>query len=123
MSTLKDFEKQNKEIVDEEYVKLLQEELRLCKKELDSKQEEVAEWKYNYEVEIPRQVMILEANKKLQKELNEAVELIRKLSKVGDGTHKDKKASYYDCLPTLQLEFEERLELAKEFLAKVEKDN
>ncbi len=56
-----------------------------------------------------------------QKELDEAVEVIKKLSKAGDGTHKDKKASYYDCLPTLQLEFEERLELAREFLAKAKR--
>jgi len=41
-------------------------------KELYVQQKEVDEWKYNYEAEIPRQVMMLEANKKIQKELDEA---------------------------------------------------
>lgn len=41
-------------------------------------------------------------------------EALKRLSQSGDGTHGSKKASFYDCLPTLQVEFDERKGLAEE---------
>lgn len=46
-------------------------------------------------------------------------EALIRLSKSGDGSHRDKHASFYDCLPTLQIEFDERLNLAKETLERI----
>lgn len=61
--------------------------------------------------------MVMDCKKeitRLKRALEIANEAIGKLSNSGDGSHKDKHASFYDCLPTLQIEFSERQELAKE---------
>lgn len=54
-----------------------------------------------------------------QKIIDEQLEIIRKIALTGDGSHKEKHASFYDCLPTLQLEFSERVEFAREYLKRV----
>lgn len=48
-------------------------------------------------------------------QLEKAEKVILRLSKTGDGSHRDKHASFYDCLPTLQFEFSERLESARQY--------
>ena len=55
----------------------------------------------------------------LKSDLSVAVEALKRLSESGDGTSGDKKASFYDCLPTLQIEFSERKEFAREALSKI----
>ena len=55
----------------------------------------------------------------IEKKLAVAVKALKKLSQSGDGSHADKKASFYDCLPTLQTEFDERKYLAKDTLAQI----
>ena len=65
-------------------------------------------------------IVKLEAEKAKVEKMKQA---LFKLSKSGDGTHKDKHASFYDCLPTLQLEFEERLNFARETLKEIEAQN
>lgn len=59
----------------------------------------------------------------LQEKYDKAVKIIRKFSLTGDGTHSSKHSSFYDCLPTLQLEFDERVEYAREFLKLIEGKN
>lgn len=57
----------------------------------------------------------------LQAKLDKAVAALKRLSKSGDGTHSSKHASFYDCLPTLQIEFSERLDFARETIAEIGK--
>lgn len=57
----------------------------------------------------------------LQKKLDCAVKALEKLGKTGDGSHKDKHASFFDCLPTLQIEFEERINFARLALEEIRK--
>jgi lipopolysaccharide biosynthesis regulator YciM len=57
----------------------------------------------------------------IQAKLDKAVSALERLSKSGDGTHGSKHASFYDCLPTLQIEFSERLDFARETIAEIGK--
>ena len=66
-----------------------------------------------------RIVAIQKESAELKRKLDVAVEVLGKLSQSGDGSCKDKKASFFDCLPTLQIEFEERKEFAVEALKQI----
>ncbi len=57
--------------------------------------------------------------KELEEKLRIAIKALEKLSKTGDGLHKDNKISVYESLPTLQIEFSERIDFAKEALEKI----
>ena len=71
----------------------------------------------NYITDTPSDIAeLLARNKELERKLDLAVEGLERLSLTGDGTHGSKKASFYDCLPTLQIEFDERLEFCRECL-------
>jgi len=57
------------------------------------------------------------------KQREKAEKILLRLSKSGDGSHKDKHASFYDCLTTLQIEFDERKNLAMHYFAEKEKQD
>ncbi len=52
--------------------------------------------------------------------LIKALETLSRLSVSGCGAHKDRKESFYDSLPCLQIEFDERKGLANDILSKIE---
>ena len=56
-----------------------------------------------------------------REQLEKAEKTLLRLSKSGDGSHKDKHASFYDCLSTLQFEFDERKNLATSYFTEKEK--
>lgn len=55
----------------------------------------------------------------LNNKLKIAIKALEKLSKTGDGIHKDNKLSVHESLPTLQIEFNERIDFAKTALEKI----
>jgi hypothetical protein len=61
-------------------------------------------------------------NSALQGKLDLAVKTLKRLSQSGDGSHKDNKTAPFNCLSTLQIEYEERLHLASETLEELRKD-
>ena len=85
---------------------------------LEAAQKEIQRLKYENEVYVSLTEPRIE---QLAAALKVAEGALMRLSQSGDGTHGDKKASFYDCLPTLQIEFSERKELAKETLAEIQK--
>lgn len=56
---------------------------------------------------------------KLTSQNKKLIKALERLSKTGDGSHRDKHASFYDCLPTLQIEFSERIDYARAVLKEV----
>lgn len=63
----------------------------------------------------------VDENKTLKQQIKQKDEIIKNLMKAikrlsleGEGTSGEKKSSFYDCLPTLQLEYSERRDFAKE---------
>ena len=85
---------------------------------LEAAQKEIERLKYENEVYVSLTEPRIE---QLAAALKVAEGALKRLSQSGDGIHSDKKASFYDCLPTLQIEFSERKELAKETLAEIQK--
>jgi hypothetical protein len=47
-------------------------------------------------------------------------EALLKISNYGEGTHRDRHMSSYDCMEELQVEFQERADCAREALKKLE---
>lgn len=64
---------------------------------------------------------LLEHVEKLEAALACAEKALSKLSKSGDGSHADRHASFYDCLPELQIEFSERKYIAIDTLSEISK--
>lgn len=58
----------------------------------------------------------------LESQNKRLIEALKRLSQTGDGSHGDKHASFYDCLPTLQIEFDERIGFARDVLKEIEND-
>jgi len=85
---------------------------------LEAAQKEIQRLKYENEVYVSLTEPRIE---QLAAALKVAEGALKRLSRSGDGIHSDKKASFYDCLPTLQIEFSERKELAKETLSEIQK--